>query len=109
MNKYFKYDEIVEKILNNPLDYEWELQGFGMLRTYIDKDTRMQIWLNSFIIQDVTDIHTIRGILQVIFIKVEFQILFLKKILGILILLKLFTINVISLLEKTLMSKVKKK
>ena len=57
-NKCSKYDEIVKKILNNPLDYEWELQGFGMLRTYIDKDTRMQIWLNSFIIQDVTDIHT---------------------------------------------------
>lgn len=57
-NKCSEYDDIVKKILNNPLDYEWELQGFGMLRTYIDKDTRMQIWLNSFIIQDVTDIHT---------------------------------------------------
>ena len=49
MNKCSEYDEIVKKILNNPLDYEWELQGFGMLRTYIDKDTRMQIWLNSFL------------------------------------------------------------
>ena len=52
------YDEIVKQVMENPFNYEWEIQGFGMLRTYIDKDTRMQIWLNSFIIQDVTDIHT---------------------------------------------------
>lgn len=50
--------EKVEKILNNPFDYDWELQGFGMLRTYIDKNTRLQIWLNSFIVPGVTDVHT---------------------------------------------------
>lgn len=44
--------------MENPFDYKWELQGFGMLRTYIDKDTRLQIWLNDFIVPDVTDIHT---------------------------------------------------
>ena len=58
MNKCYKYDEIVKKILNNPLDYEWELQGFGMLRTYIAKNTRLQIWLKEFIVPNVTDIHT---------------------------------------------------
>ena len=58
MNKYSKYDEIVKKILNNPLDYEWEIQGFGMLRTYISKNTRLQIWLKEFIVPNVTDIHT---------------------------------------------------
>ena len=53
-----KYDYIVKKILKNPFDYGWELQGFGMLRTYIDKDTRLQIWLKDFIVPGVTDIHT---------------------------------------------------
>lgn len=53
-----KYDEIVKKVMENPFDYEWELQGFGMLRTYIDKNTRLQIWLKDFIVPDVTDIHT---------------------------------------------------
>lgn len=52
------YDEIVKKIMENPFDYEWELQGFGMLRTYIDKYTRLQIWLKNFIVPNVTDIHT---------------------------------------------------
>jgi hypothetical protein len=48
----------VNDVLENPFNYIWELQGFGMLRTYIDKNTRLQIWLKEFIIDDVTDIHT---------------------------------------------------
>ena len=52
------YDEIVKQVMENPFNYEWELQGFGMLRTYIDKNTRLQIWLKDFIVPDVTDIHT---------------------------------------------------
>ena len=52
------YDEIVKNVMENPFNYEWELQGFGMLRTYIDKDTRLQIWLKDFIVPNVTDIHT---------------------------------------------------
>lgn len=52
------YDKIVKQVMENPFNYEWEIQGFGMLRTYIDKDTRLQIWLKDFIVPDVTDIHT---------------------------------------------------
>lgn len=48
----------VREMLNNPLDYEWEIQGFGMLRTYIDANTRVQIWHNNYKIPNVTDIHT---------------------------------------------------
>lgn len=51
-------DDKVKYILENPFDYGWELQGFGMLRTYIDKNTRLQIWLNDFIVPGVTDVHT---------------------------------------------------
>ena len=47
-----------KQILDNPFDYVWEIQGFGMLRTYIDKNTRLQIWLNKYIVPNVTDIHT---------------------------------------------------
>lgn len=43
----------VNDVLENPFNYIWELQGFGMLRTYIDKNTRLQIWLKEFIIDDV--------------------------------------------------------
>ena len=51
-------DKIVKQVMENPFNYEWELQGFGMLRTYIDKDTRLQIWLKEFIVPNVTDVHT---------------------------------------------------
>ena len=53
-----EFDEIVKKVMENPFDYEWELQGFGMLRTYINKDTRLQIWLKEFSVPNVTDVHT---------------------------------------------------
>ena len=53
-----RLDEITKHVLENPFDYKWELQGFGMLRTYIDKDTRLQIWLKDFIVPNVTDVHT---------------------------------------------------
>lgn len=39
-------DEVKEILLNWP-DYRWEVQGFGMLRTYIedgDGEPRLQIW-----------------------------------------------------------------
>ena len=59
MNQYkIKVDKKIKQVLDNPFDYEWELQGFGMLRTYISKDTRLQIWLKDFIVPGVTDIHT---------------------------------------------------
>jgi hypothetical protein len=50
--------ELKEDILNNPFKYEWEIHGFGMIRTYINKNTRLQIWHNDFITEQVTDIHT---------------------------------------------------
>ena len=52
------YDEIVKHVMENQFNYECELQGFGMLRTYISKNTRLQIWLKDFIVPGVTDIHT---------------------------------------------------
>ena len=59
MNQHkIKVDKKIKQVLDNPFDYEWELQGFGMLRTYISKDTRLQIWLKDFIVPDVTDVHT---------------------------------------------------
>ena len=51
-------DKIVKQVMENPFNYEWELQGFGMLRTYIDKNTRLQIWLKEFIVPNITDVHT---------------------------------------------------
>lgn len=48
---------LVKKILENPLNYKWELQGFGMLRIYLDKETRLQVWSNKHQTKDVSIIH----------------------------------------------------
>lgn len=50
--------ETLLDILKNPSNYEWEVQGLGMLRTYLNKDTRFQIWNKDLIVDGVTDIHT---------------------------------------------------
>ena len=47
-------------ILQHPWDREWTVQGFGMMRTYLDKEhlRRLQIWDDTLRIKDVSDIHT---------------------------------------------------
>ena len=50
--------ETILDILKNPFNYEWEVQGLGMLRTYLNEDTRFQIWNKDLIVEDVTDVHT---------------------------------------------------
>lgn len=35
-------------ILEKPLDVEWSLQGFGMLRTYVSKSDRLHVWDSRF-------------------------------------------------------------
>ena len=37
---------LVRPILENPQRNEWQVQGLGMLRTYLDKDVRLHIWDN---------------------------------------------------------------
>lgn len=49
---------LVKKILTNPLNYEWELQGFGMLRLYLDKEIRLQVWSKKYQTKNVSIIHT---------------------------------------------------
>lgn len=51
-------EETLLDILKNPFNYEWEVQGFGMMRTYIAENTRLQIWNSDLVIENVTDIHT---------------------------------------------------
>lgn len=51
-SKYF-----VQYILEHADDFKWTLQGFGMLRTYIGKDMRLNIWDSRFAVPDVSTIH----------------------------------------------------
>lgn len=50
---------LVQKILEKALEFQWSLQGFGMLRTYLDKDRvyRLQVWGKRYRVDNVSLIH----------------------------------------------------
>lgn len=48
---------LVMDVLRNWERYEWTLQGFGMLRTYISKEVRLHVWNSKFMVPNVTTIH----------------------------------------------------
>lgn len=50
--------DVVRGILHNAVEYEWTLQGFGMLRLYLPNDVRMHVWSHRHVVKDVTLIHT---------------------------------------------------
>ncbi len=45
------------QILEKAEHYEWSLQGFGMLSLYLTKETRLNVWSNSYTAPNVSDIH----------------------------------------------------
>jgi len=48
-----------DDVLVAPSRYEWTLQGFGMLRTYLGEDRRLRlhIWDSRFRTENVSDVH----------------------------------------------------
>lgn len=46
-----------EHVLAKPDRYEWTLQGFGMLRTYVTKELRLHVWDERYRAPGVSDIH----------------------------------------------------
>lgn len=50
--------EFVKKILQHPLEHEWTLQGFGMLRWHLSDEYRLNIWDDRFRVPNVSMIHT---------------------------------------------------
>jgi hypothetical protein len=53
---------LVEQILLDPNLYQWTIQGFGMLRTYVGppdnpSQFRLNIWDSRFMVPDVSTIH----------------------------------------------------
>lgn len=50
---------IAYSILNNSHAYEWTMQGFGMIRTYLDTDKRwrLNVWDDRLRVPGVTTIH----------------------------------------------------
>jgi hypothetical protein len=50
--------DLVRHILQHRDQFQWSLQGFGMLRTYIGEDLRLHIWSNQHQVDDVSLMHT---------------------------------------------------
>lgn len=44
-------------ILTNPFNYEWSVQGLGMMRTYLNNEQRLHIWHNALRIPDASQVH----------------------------------------------------
>ena len=51
---------ILAEAAYNPRARNWTVQGFGMLRCYLDNDLsdRLHVWTNALRVQGVSDIHT---------------------------------------------------
>lgn len=49
---------LVKAILEHPGDFEWSLQGFGMMRTYLAPEVRLHVWDSRYRVDGVTDMHT---------------------------------------------------
>lgn len=48
---------LVKSILENADRFDWSIQGFGMLRTYLSKEVRLHIWNPAFVVPNVSTIH----------------------------------------------------
>ncbi len=48
---------LVKHTLKNPDRHRWTLQGFGMLRTYLDDGWRLHVWDHAYAVPEVTVMH----------------------------------------------------
>lgn len=49
---------LIKAILEHPGDFEWSLQGFGMMRLYLAPEVRLHVWDSRYRVDGVTDMHT---------------------------------------------------
>lgn len=49
---------LVKKILEQPYDQEWSVQGLGMMRLYLDDNRRLHIWDDRLKVENVSVMHT---------------------------------------------------
>jgi hypothetical protein len=49
--------QLVRTILQSPHGFEWSLQGLGMLRLYLSRETRLHVWSDAHVVPGVSEIH----------------------------------------------------
>jgi hypothetical protein len=52
------YKAEVLKRLAKPFDYDWRSHGLGMLKTYLDENTRLNLWHSRLVVPNVSGHHT---------------------------------------------------
>lgn len=55
--KFETFKLVIETILKRATAYEWSLQGFGMLRLYLNRAIRLSVWDSRYIIPNVSIVH----------------------------------------------------
>lgn len=48
---------MVMQILKRPMLHDWTVQGFGMMRLYLEGDRRLHLWHPRLRVENVSDIH----------------------------------------------------
>ena len=49
---------LIRAILEKPSGFDWSVQGLGMMRLYLNKNTRLHLWDSSLKVTGVSPIHT---------------------------------------------------
>lgn len=49
---------LAKVILEHCEDYEWSLQGLGMLRLYLAPEVRLHVWDSRYVVSGVSQMHT---------------------------------------------------
>jgi len=50
--------DLVKTILSSPFELEWQVQGLGMLRTYLSKERRLHVWNSALKFPGASEMHT---------------------------------------------------
>lgn len=50
--------DLVKAILTSPHELEWQVQGLGMLRTYLSEERRLHIWDERLKFEGASEMHT---------------------------------------------------
>jgi hypothetical protein len=53
-----QHAQVARHILEHAHDFEWSLQGFGMLRFYLTQELRLHVWDSRYRVENVSGVHT---------------------------------------------------
>lgn len=49
---------LVKNIMDHPVDFDWSVQGLGMMRMYLSPEVRLHVWDSCLKIPSASPLHT---------------------------------------------------